>query len=58
LVAAGGFCGAYTTFSTWMYETVRLAEDGSWLRVLLHLLSLAAGVAAIAAGWWLATLIR
>jgi CrcB protein len=54
LVAAGGFCGAYTTFSTWMYETVRGAEDGAWLPVVLHLLSLAVGVAAIAAGWWLA----
>jgi CrcB protein len=57
LVAAGGFCGAYTTFSTWMYETVRDAEEGSWQFVLLHLLSLAVGVTAIAAGWWLTTLV-
>jgi CrcB protein len=27
-IAGAGFVGAYTTFSTWMLETHRLAEDG------------------------------
>jgi len=32
-----GFMGAFTTFSTYMYETNRLLADGQWLHALANL---------------------
>jgi fluoride exporter len=52
VVVAGGFLGAYTTFSTAMYESMRLAEDGARAETLANLLvPLVLSVTAAAAGW-------
>jgi CrcB protein len=50
-LAATGFVGAYTTFSTWMLESQRLGEDGQLpLGVLNVVLSVAAGLVAFWVG--------
>jgi CrcB protein len=47
-----GFCGALTTYSTFGFETVRLAEDGARLYAVLNVVSsVAAGLGAAAAGY-------
>lgn len=44
--------GSFTTFSTWMLETQRLGEEGNGRFALRNLaLSIAGGLAAVAAGW-------
>jgi CrcB protein len=49
-----GFCGGYTTFSTFSFETVRMLEDGDWRRAALYVtlsvvLSVGAAILGIAA---------
>jgi fluoride exporter len=54
-VIGGGFCAGFTTFSTWMWETIALAETGALLEAAANLAgSLAVGLAAAALGFWLA----
>lgn len=53
-VVAGGYLGAYTTFSTAMYETARLLEEGDRRVAVVNLLTpLVLSVVAALAGWWL-----
>ena len=49
-----GFCGGYTTFSTFSYEAFRLLQDGEWNRALAYMLgSLLLALAGTVAGFYL-----
>jgi CrcB protein len=53
-----GFLGAFTTFSTFGLETVRLLEDGEWMRAVLYASgSIIGGMLAIVGGMRIADLI-
>ena len=58
LLLAVGFCGAYTTFSSYAFETMRLFEQGHWLDaagnfMLNNVLALAAVFAGMSLVRWL-----
>ena len=53
-----GFFGAFTTFSSFAYESSRMLEDGDWMKMILYVsISVAGGLLLAATGIHLADLI-
>jgi CrcB protein len=57
-IVGTGLVGSFTTFSTWMFETERLAGDGEAAVSAANIgVSLAVGLAAGALGWGMGALL-
>ncbi|MBV9594830.1 MAG: fluoride efflux transporter CrcB [Actinobacteria bacterium] len=51
---ATGFCGALSTYSTFSFETMRLARRGAARLAVANVVgTLVAGIGLAAVGWWL-----
>jgi CrcB protein len=53
-----GFCGGYTTFSTFSYETIRLLQDGEWRQATFYIVgSIVLSIAAALLGFRLGSML-
>jgi len=58
LLLGTGFCGGYTTFSTFEWETLKLIRDGNWPAALANVLgSVVAGFLGVLLGAGIAQLV-
>lgn len=58
LLLATGFCGGFTTFSTFSYENLNLLQEGQWGAFSAYALSsFVLGLLAVFAGLWLGRLV-
>jgi len=54
-----GFCGGYTTFSAFSYESIRLLQDGDWGRATTYVLaSVLLSLGGVFLGLRIATVLR
>lgn len=54
VIAGAGFCGGFTTFSTWVWETLQLTHTGARRLAAAYVIcSVIAGLLAGGAGLWL-----
>lgn len=52
--AVAGFCGGFTTFSTFSNEAFKMLENAQWGQAAVYVFgSLLAGLAAVALGYWI-----